>query len=199
MIQSTTCLIAITTPRESDHFFSALLRLVDPETGTPLFNVLRIGNPCEECAETDTPWNCVHKLDERPPWKSNRKEKKYMPVYEGNMHLHKREQMGMDADTTSMVYKEEFIAKLEARPDFKIMKKPNVIWMAGDPAGGGKSEFGISAGFFQNGTFVVLYHLFIKKTFILLLIFSMHIYLLLPMVTRTSPNIVLNIPTSSYC
>ena len=85
LMQSKTCLIAITTPRESEHFFSALLRLIDPKSKKPIFNVLRIGDPCEECKKTETPWLCSHKMDELPPWKSNQKQSKYLPIYEGNI------------------------------------------------------------------------------------------------------------------
>ena len=154
-MQSTTCLIAITTPRESEHFFSGLLRLVDKETNKPLFNILRIGDPCEDCKKTETPWLCSHKTEELPPWKSMKKQSKFLPIYEGNEHLNLREQWGMEADSTSSAFKKETVQALADRQLYKGVVKPKIIWLASDPAGAGASEHGICGAYFDGGKMIV--------------------------------------------
>jgi hypothetical protein len=156
-MQSKTCLIAITTPRDSEHFFSALLRLIDPETGKPLFNVLRIGDPCEPCKKTETPWLCSHKTDELPPWKSMRKQSKYLPIYEGNEHVNLREQWGIEADSTKVAFKKNQIKEFAKRPEITCDVTPNVIFLSSDPAGGGQSEMGLCAAYFDKGEMIVSY------------------------------------------
>ena len=77
----------------------------------------------------------------------------------GNEHLHMREQFAMEADATSLAFKKKHIERLENSKRFKSYRSPDIIYMAGDPAGGGKSEFGISAAYFDGGVMVVCYHL----------------------------------------
>jgi hypothetical protein len=156
-MQSTTCLIAITTPRESEHFFSGLLRLVDPDTGDPLFNILRIGDPCDACKKTETPWLCSHKTEELPPWKSMKKQSKFLPIYEGNEHLNLREQWGMEADSTSLAFKKERVKSFAERELYSVGENPKVIWLASDPAGAGRSEHGICGAYFDGGKMIIIY------------------------------------------
>ncbi len=156
LAQSHTCLIAITTPRSSEHFFSALLKLVDPATGKPIFNVLRIGNPCDVCKQTDKPWLCTHKTDELPPWKSFRKQNKYASVYEGHEEDNIREQWGMEADSHSRAFNKHIVDRFKERLPVPVPKEPPLeVVMTSDPAGAGDSGFAIMAAYWEGGTMVV--------------------------------------------
>jgi len=154
-MQSNTCLIAITTPRDSEHFFSALLKMVDEKTGKPIFNVLRIGNPCEACMKTEKSWLCTHKVNELPPWKSMKKQSRYGAIYKDNQDQNLREQWGIEADKTEKAFRAEDINAFENRKFHSIEKPPDVIWLACDPAGSGASEHAISASVFIDGKMIV--------------------------------------------
>ena len=167
LMQSNTCLLAITTPRDSEHFFSALLKLAD-EDGNLLFNILRIGNPCESCMAKEKPWLCSHKVDELPPWKSMNKQKKYGTVYANNQDINMKEQWGIEADATKPAFKKEHIESFKNRQSYKLLKPPDVIWMACDPAGAGKSENSISAAVFVDGAMVVFYLIYVVLSYFVL-------------------------------
>lgn len=156
-MQTLTCLIAITTPRERDHFFSVMTRMTDPHTGKPLYNVIRIGEPCDECKKTSTPWTCNHNFEEDAPWKSRRKIKKYEQFYveQGLEHVHMREQFGTDADNVDRAFTSESVDNLMQRPVTRVEQRPKLIFMSGDPSGVGKSAYGLAAAFFDRGQMVV--------------------------------------------
>lgn len=156
-MQTLTCLIAITTPREKDHFFSVMTRMTDPVTKKPLYNVLRIGEPCENCAKTATPWTCDHNFEEDAPWKSRRKIKKYEQFYveQGLEHIHMREQFGQESDNVDRAFTSESIEQLMNKPVFKVEQRPKIIFMSGDPSGAGKSAYGIAGAFFDKGDMIV--------------------------------------------
>lgn len=159
MAQSHTCLIAITTPRSSEHFFSALLKLIDPSTGKPIFNVLRIGNPCDPCKNSDKPWLCTHKTDELPPWKSFRKQNKYSRVYEGGHEEDNiREQWGMEADSFTRAFNKHIVDKFKELPPVPPPDVPPPwIAIASDPAGAGESGFSITGAYWKNNSMVVCF------------------------------------------
>lgn len=56
MGQTETALLAISTALDEGNHYSALTKLEDKETGEPLFNVIRVGQVCEACQKTSTPW-----------------------------------------------------------------------------------------------------------------------------------------------
>lgn len=149
-------MIAITTPRDSDHYFSQLLRLKDPITGKPLFNVVRLGEPCEDCKLGEQPWMCTHRQED-PHWKSRSKSKKFEQVYtlHGQEHVHLREQMGMDADDVKRVFNGEMLEILDKPRIWKADRVPEIVWMGADPSGHGKSHYAMVAGYFEEDNFIV--------------------------------------------
>jgi len=122
-----------------------------------MFNVLKVGQPCDDCQKnSDTPWMCDHKQDEIPHWKNSRKQEKFNAIYEGG-HEDKnmREQHGMITEDKNVAFKEKEIERLENRVLYKMNRKPDVVWMSCDPAGGGRSEMGLAGAVFIDGNFVV--------------------------------------------
>lgn len=156
LIQAETCLIAITTPRDSDHYFSQLLKLVDPITKKPLFNVVRIGEACEDCKLGDQPWMCTHRQED-PHWKSRTKSKKFEQVYQlhGQEHVHLREQFGMDADDCLRVFNSEMVENIGKAEIHRTDKVPSLVWLAADPSGHGKSHYAMVGGYYEDEKFVV--------------------------------------------
>lgn len=76
MGQTETSLLAISTALDDSNHYSALTKLVDKENNEPLFNVIRVGQVCEACQKTSTPWLCNHMAFDIPPWKSVKKQKR---------------------------------------------------------------------------------------------------------------------------
>lgn len=157
MMQSETSLIATTTPRTSDHFFSVMAKMKDAVTGRPLFNVIRIGEPCEDCKKLAEPWTCGHNFEEDAPWKSRAKSKKFAEMYKKfNMEdVHMREQFGSDADNADRAFDVKHVDALRQRDRYVTTKRPRLIYLAADPAGAGPSCFGLVAGYFAEGKLVV--------------------------------------------
>ena len=156
LVQSDTCLIAITTPRSSDHYFSRILRMKDPHTDKPLVNVVRLGEPCEACKKGEMPWMCSHR-DEDPPWKSRAKSRKFEPIYllEGLEHVHLREQFGIDADDRIKASDPASVKALDEFDLYRLQKRPPVIFLTADPSGHGNSGYALCGSFFDHGRYVV--------------------------------------------
>jgi hypothetical protein len=85
MGETMTALLAISTALDDSNHYSALTKLVDKDTGDPLFNVIRVGQVCEACQKTKTPWLCNHMAFDIPPWKSEVKQRRMASIYEGKI------------------------------------------------------------------------------------------------------------------
>lgn len=77
-----TALIMITTVTTSYAFFSELITRVDSLTGEPLFNIIKIGEPCDECKKGPNPEACPHMELSIPEWKADlERNRRVMDLY----------------------------------------------------------------------------------------------------------------------
>lgn len=157
MGQTETALLAISTALDDSNHYSALTKLEDKETGEPLFNVIRVGQVCEACRKTSTPWLCNHMAYDIPPWKSVKKQKRMEYIYEGQQHRNLRENFGQIAGSGRQAFKDELIEKFKAMPPVRITKQPNVVFLGADPGGGGPSDLALTAMAQKDGQWVVSY------------------------------------------
>jgi hypothetical protein len=54
--QGKTAFVAISTALDDNNSYTILTKLEDSDTGKPLFCVIRVGQVCDACKKTDTPW-----------------------------------------------------------------------------------------------------------------------------------------------
>lgn len=156
MGQARTSFIAVSTALDDSNHYSALTKLVDKETGEPLFNIMRIGQVCEPCQKTTTPWLCNHMAFDIPPWKSVKKQKRMEYIYEGQQHRNLRENFGQIAGNGRQAFKQELIDKFARRPPQRILGKVNVIFLGADPGGGGPSDLAMTAMIRKNNLWVII-------------------------------------------
>lgn len=69
---SNSVLLCISTLLESGNHYSKMFELRDA-LGKKLFESISISLVCEECALTDNPERCTHKIAEMPRWLSSQK------------------------------------------------------------------------------------------------------------------------------
>lgn len=156
MGQTTCALIAISTALDDDNHYSALTKLVDPDTGNPLFNVITLTQICEACKKTETPWLCNHRAFDVPPWKSERKQNKLKQMYKGNEHRFQRETMGGIAGGGRAAFKTNLIENFKNAMPITITKKPNIVFVGCDPGGGGPSDLAITGMVQKEGMWVIM-------------------------------------------
>jgi len=119
---------------------------MDPEAPTKtLFNVVRVGAVCAECAAGDTPWMCQHCLADLPSWRSADKVKRLKVVYEGDPDSVMNEFGGEDTCTARYRFPEAMIKLLANREHFLVTEPPRAIYVGIDPTGGGPSELAVTA------------------------------------------------------
>jgi hypothetical protein len=86
-------LICISTPMDTFNFYTALLNLVHPATGLPIFNKYELELACKRCKDRGTPEKCKHNLKYIPPWKSQEKLDVVKIILKDMTHVLKRESM----------------------------------------------------------------------------------------------------------
>lgn len=86
-------LIMISTPVDSFNFFSGLLELRDPDTGSRVFLVYDVELICKRCKMKDRPSDCRHMLKFLPPWKSAEKMDVVKLILKDNANILQRESM----------------------------------------------------------------------------------------------------------
>ncbi len=156
MGQTQTALLAISTALDDSNHYSALTKLEDSETGEPLFNVIRVGQVCEACAKTTTPYLCNHKAYDIPPWKSVKKQKRFSTIYEGQQYRNLRENMGVIAGSGRQAFKTELIDKFKSSLPITITRKPRVVFLGADPGGGGPSDLALTGMIQKDGIWCIM-------------------------------------------
>lgn len=63
-------MFAISTPADEYNYYSKLTRLIDPQTGEPVFNVIHKTLVCKACRKNGLADDCKHMQAARPEWKN---------------------------------------------------------------------------------------------------------------------------------
>ena len=82
----TTALIGISTPQDSQNFYSEMFELKDA-TGQNFFRTIRVSLVCQACQDAGKGSECTHNQDLIPPWKSAAKLDLVRALYGDNKDL----------------------------------------------------------------------------------------------------------------
>lgn len=149
-----TAMLAISTPDDETNYYSELFNL-KKEDGSCLFNLISIGLACATCLENAL--QCTHKLDKLPHWKSIERQHLVNTLLASNPDLADRETRGVVKSARRDLFEKQWIRALTARAPYSFSFKPDVIFMAIDPAGGGNmSDFAICSIAYEKGRHVVI-------------------------------------------
>lgn len=122
------------------------------EMDKPVFEVLEASAVCKTCRDTlDDPSQCPHVQLERPAWKSKDKQKVVKALYAGNEQTMLRESMGVVTEGGNGVFLKKQVKILFSQPRAPFPSKPEHIYVAIDPNGGGSSKFAVCSVVRQSG------------------------------------------------
>jgi len=154
-------IVGITTPKADDDDFSQLVSTKNPD-GTLFYNVITMGEPCEDCAASQKPWICTHKQHEIASWKDPVRMGKWQKPYEtaNRMSDLMQESFSIGGKKDKLVFNSKLVEALENRPKIPINSQVNALYMAIDPAGGGSgSQMAITVMAQYKSLFVVSFFL----------------------------------------
>lgn len=147
-----TILIAISSPKDINNYYSRLFELKD-KTGKPLLNVMKIQTVCDPCkaAKIELPSGiCKHANLRLPPWR--RLEDQTRVIRMGSTEWAQQELMGLVTGAeTPMFYK--FVNELREQKRIPLedcygsqnwQRAGGVAYMGVDPARGGVCHFGFA-------------------------------------------------------
>lgn len=146
----------ISTPTRADTLFSRIISKISPKTGLPIVQSIRVGEPCADCMKVlATAHKCTHNFDEMPFWKSKEKRDEFNPLMEEYQETNLQENCGVTVDRRLKLFSSEHLKLLADQPLYEVTEAPKCIYLAVDPTGGGKCEFGL-IGCFYSGTEIVV-------------------------------------------
>ena len=153
----TTALIGISTPSDSTNFYSELTELKD-EAGESIFNVLKEGMICDECLGKPNAEDCPHRLQDKPPWKSQEKTGIAKAIYGDKTSIMNRELMGMITDEQQAAFEPSWTRAFINRAPYvlRAIDRVEYLFSGLDPnAGGEGSDMTIVTAFYMNGCWMV--------------------------------------------
>lgn len=150
MQMASTSMIAISTIRGSDNFYSKMLQCVHPVTKLPLFETHWFTLICDACKASDEPWKCVHRLNEIPRWQSSDKHEMLKTLLGDHTDLLQRESMGLCVDDIHRAFTSKSLDAFDARPR-TLVCPATVIFTSIDPSGGGPSHYAVVSTKVVNG------------------------------------------------
>jgi hypothetical protein len=182
---ATTVLICISTPMDTFNFYTALVNLIHPKTGLPIFNTHTVELVCKRCKKKKDPTQCKHNRKYIPPWKNENKGEIVRIIYKDMQHILKRESLYVSFLSSSYAFlfniysgviSDEAGSYIDLRDIKTFNEKP--IWnhegknpakyvvMFVDPNAGGENEMAIIAGTHYEGQRIVSIFIF----------FSIHLF-----------------------
>ena len=138
----------ISTPQGANNYMSRLAK----KAGDGVINLVHLGRPCEACAKAKQ--ICTHQA--LPAWKSRSRQMAYSKMlYEGREEDNLREQYAEITDYGLKCFSTNSIEFLMKSDEYVTTRTPEFIYIFVDPSGGGKSDFGITACFWEGSYLVV--------------------------------------------
>lgn len=155
-------LVALTTPKHGNDEFSRMVA-TRAEDGSLYYNVIMMGDPCEDCAASQQPWTCTHKHHEIAAWKDPVRMARWQHAYvvANRMTDLMQENFSTGGMKDNLVFNTKLVDALEKRPKVAINSDVAAIYLAIDPAGGGPgSDMAITAIAQYRHMFVVCLSLY---------------------------------------
>jgi hypothetical protein len=156
-----TTLIALSSPGDTVNYYSQLLNATD-ENGDPWFKIVDAVMVCPECRKLprDQQIQCEH-IPHRSHWISNRRIARIKLLYKHAPATALREFAGMVVSDHMPCFNAAHVDRMFSAPRVVTESAPDFIYVAADPAGGGRSHMAVASGFFnRDGNFVVSAHFF---------------------------------------
>ena len=148
MMKETSSGAIISTPQGANNYMSRLAK----KAGDGIINLVHLGRPCEACIKTKQ--ICTHQA--LPAWKSLSRQVAFSKMlYEGREEDNMREQYAEITDYGLKCFSTRSIDFLMNSAPYVTTRTPEFIFIFADPSGGGKSDFGITAGFWEGNYLVV--------------------------------------------
>lgn len=146
-------LFAASSPKVGGGGYTNVILAKDTD-GTPLMNSLIIGDPCDACKRSTTPWMCPHKMNELATWKDPHMLTLLAKLYKAcDMEdVMMSELYTMTKSSDSSIFRRQLYERFVTEEPKKFNDKIDVVYISIDPAGGGSSEFALTAmGYSMNG------------------------------------------------
>ena len=143
-----------TTPGPVTSWFMQAIKLRDAQ-GKPLIPLKRTYEPCDMHAQTDTPWICACNIIKRAEWKNETREDYWAPLWGARRDVFEQERKGVEIHLTTQMFSAQSVEQLRTRPHLPVRSPLRYIYIAIDPAEGGKDEFAIAALTFQDSHWLV--------------------------------------------
>lgn len=134
-----------TTPGSQTSWFMQAIKMIEPTTGLPIIPLKRTYKPCDFHAKTATPWVCACKMDKRASWKNPVRERIWEPLWQADKETFVAENLGVEVDMGGSVFNSAWVERLRTRTPYEITGPVRWIYIAMDPAEGGRDEFAIVA------------------------------------------------------
>jgi len=150
----TTALICISTPQDSNNFYSMMFEMVDA-AGEKLFNQIQISMVCEDCKLSAHPEKCTHMKHLLPKWKSGGKQDMVRQIYGDNTEDMLRESMGVTTNDSNSLFQDDWLDLFTKRAPYTSPATPRVIFVACDPNGGGSSQMAIVSLYQDSNNFAI--------------------------------------------
>ena len=150
----TTALICISTPQDSNNFYSMMFEMVDA-AGDKLFNQIQISMVCEDCKLSAHPEKCTHMKHLLPKWKSGGKQDMVRQIYGDNTEDMLRESMGVTTNDSNSLFQDDWLDLFTKRAPYTSPATPRVIFVACDPNGGGSSQMAIVSLYQDSNNFAI--------------------------------------------
>lgn len=150
----TTALICISTPQDSNNFYSMMFEMVDA-AGEKLFNQIQISMVCEDCKLTAHPEKCTHMKHLLPKWKSGGKQDMVRQIYGDNTEDMLRESMGVTTNDSNSLFQDDWLDLFANRAPYTSLSTPRVVFVACDPNGGGSSQMAIVSLYQDSNNFAI--------------------------------------------
>ena len=141
-MQTKTSLLAATTPQDNTTFHAALLNLIDPSTGKPVFNVVNLVEVCPKCLLTDKPWKCTHRSDQISGSKSQYDRDITLLMFRNAQSTAVRELFGQQTQSKDNLLQDEWIERFY-KSSATFEHSVRALYMGVDPGGGGSGQMGV--------------------------------------------------------
>lgn len=132
-----TAILAISTPDDSDNYYSVLLTQKDEE-GNPLFRVLPVGLACEACQKEGKAAECQHNRDQMPAWKSEKAQKIQKQIMSADAYA--RENMGLITNKKAYAFRGRDVEETFRQRPLAVKGGVGVVYIMIDPSGGGSGK-----------------------------------------------------------
>jgi hypothetical protein len=138
-----TTFIGISTPGDSENWYSQLLELPGLDGEDTLFQVMRFERSCLKCKRAEIA--CEHMRASIPFWKSISRQKIVELILKNNPRMMQREALGIVTDDHVYLFPREVVRSIRDSERFYLRDRSvNVVFLGIDPDGGaGQSDYAL--------------------------------------------------------